>query len=95
VYGSKTDDERLRYSEKFEDPHQLLAATTRARLKGVVSKLADQLYRSGKNPEWIKVKTATWREATGTAGRCLSGLSDDRLKRLNSMSPRCRQRGLY
>jgi hypothetical protein len=28
-----------------------------------VSKLVDQPYRSGKNPGWIKVKTATCREA--------------------------------
>jgi hypothetical protein len=28
-----------------------------------VLKLWDQPYRSGKNPGWIKVKAATWREA--------------------------------
>ena len=60
---AKTDDERLRYSDEFEDPHHLLAAAARAGLEGMVSKLADQPYRSGKNPGWIKVKTATWREA--------------------------------
>ena len=60
---AKTDDERLRYSEEFEDPHHALAAAARAGLEGIVSKLADQPYRSGRNPAWIKVKTATWREA--------------------------------
>jgi bifunctional non-homologous end joining protein LigD len=60
---AKTDDERLRYSEEFEDPDQLLAAAARAGLEGIVSKLVDQPYRSGRNPAWIKVKTATWREA--------------------------------
>ena len=43
---AKTDDERLRYSEEFEDPHQLFAAVTRAGLYGIVSKLADQPDRS-------------------------------------------------
>ena len=28
-----------------------------------VSKLADQPYRSGRNPGWVKVKTGSWREA--------------------------------
>ena len=32
-------------------------------LEGIVSKRRDQFYRSGKNPNWIKVKTATWRAA--------------------------------
>ena len=92
---AKTDDERLLYSEEFDDPDQLLAAASRASLEGIVSKLADQPYRSGKNPGWIKVKTATWRERTGTGGRCLSEPSGDHLKTFNSMGPRCRQRGLY
>ena len=29
----------------------------------IVSKRADQPYRSGKNPGWVKVKTVAWREA--------------------------------
>jgi bifunctional non-homologous end joining protein LigD len=45
---AKTDDERLLYSEEFDDPNQLLAAASRASLEGIVSKLADQPYRSGK-----------------------------------------------
>ena len=60
---TKTDDERLRYSEEFAEPDQLLTAAARAGLEGIVSKLADQPYRSGKNPGWIKVNTAAWREA--------------------------------
>ncbi len=60
---TKTDDERLRYSEEFAEPDQLLTAAARAGLEGIVSKLADQSYRSGKNPGWIKVKTASWRQA--------------------------------
>jgi hypothetical protein len=32
-------------------------------LKRIVSKLKADRYRSGKNRGWIKIKTATWREA--------------------------------
>ncbi len=60
---AKADDDCLRYSEEFEDAERLLATAARMGLEGIVSKLADQPYRSGKNPGWIKVKTATWREA--------------------------------
>jgi ATP-dependent DNA ligase len=38
------------------------AASNKAGLEGIVSKLASQPYRSGKNPRRIKVKTA-WRGA--------------------------------
>lgn len=60
---ARTDEVRLRYSEEFEDANLLLAAAARSGLEGIVSKLADQPYCSGKNPGWIKVKTAAWREA--------------------------------
>ena len=53
----------LRFSEDFSDPEKLLAATERMGLEGIVSKRRDQFYRSGKNPAWIKVKTASWRAA--------------------------------
>ena len=32
-------------------------------LEGIVSKRADAPYRSGKRPEWIKIKCPAWREA--------------------------------
>lgn len=60
---AKTDEHALRYSEDFHDPVKLLAAAEQQGLEGVISKLTYQPYRSGKNPGWIKVKTATWREA--------------------------------
>ena len=53
----------LRFSDDFTDPQKLLAAADRMGLEGIVSKRRDQFYRSGKNPAWIKVKTATWRAA--------------------------------
>ena len=53
----------LRFSDGFADPTKLLEATARMGLEGIVSKLRDQPYRSGKNPGWIKVKCRAWREA--------------------------------
>jgi ATP-dependent DNA ligase len=53
----------LRFSEAFDDAEKLLAAALEHGLEGIVSKMRDQPYRSGKNLGWIKVKTAAWREA--------------------------------
>ena len=60
---NKADDHVLRFSDGFADPTKLLEATARMGLEGIVSKLRDQPYRSGKNPGWIKVKCRAWREA--------------------------------
>ena len=60
---AKADEHALRYSDGFNDPEELLAAAEQQGLEGVVSKLTYQPYRSGKNPGWVKVKTASWREA--------------------------------
>ena len=57
----------LRYSESFTDPAKLLAECRRLGLEGIVSKRKDQPYRSGKC-DWIKVKTAQWREANKDRG---------------------------
>jgi bifunctional non-homologous end joining protein LigD len=53
----------LRYSERFDDPHRLLAAAHDLGLEGVVSKRCDAPYRSGRRPEWVKIKTDSWRRA--------------------------------
>jgi len=50
-------------SENFRDPIALLKAAETHGLEGIVSKLREDRYRSGKNPGWIKVKTAAWRAA--------------------------------
>jgi bifunctional non-homologous end joining protein LigD len=60
---NKADDHVLRFSEAFPDPVKLLAAANKQGLEGIVSKLSYQPYRSGKNPGWVKVKCAAWREA--------------------------------
>ena len=59
----KADDNVLRYSDEFANAEKLLAVATKQGLEGIVSKKATQQYVSGKNVGWIKVKTATWREA--------------------------------
>ena len=59
----RTDRDPLRLSEVFDHPQALLTACEKHGLEGIVSKLRGDRYRSGKNPGWIKVKTAAWREA--------------------------------
>lgn len=56
---AKTD--ALRFSDTFKDPIALLTAAERHGLEGIVSKMKGSPYRSGPTPDWIKVKTATWR----------------------------------
>ena len=59
----EADDDALRFSDDFPDPEKLLGAASRMGPEGVVSK-REQPYRSGPNSGWIKVKTATWRQAS-------------------------------
>ena len=59
----EADDSTLRFSDDFPNAEKLLAAASRMGLEGIVSKRREQPYRSGPNSGWIKVKTATWREA--------------------------------
>jgi len=49
----KADDHVLRYSDEFANAEKLLAVASTQGLKAF----------SGKDVGWIKVKTATWREA--------------------------------
>ena len=60
----KADDDRLRYSDEFRDPAELLQVCEKVGLEGIVSKLAHQPYKSGNNPGWVKVKASSWREAS-------------------------------
>jgi bifunctional non-homologous end joining protein LigD len=52
---------RLRFSESFDDAEKLLATCEALGLEGIVSKKKEAPYRSGRG-DWIKVKTAIWRE---------------------------------
>jgi bifunctional non-homologous end joining protein LigD len=58
----KSKGTRLRFSESFDDAEKLLASCEVLGLEGIVSKKKDAPYRSGRGG-WIKVKTATWRDA--------------------------------
>ena len=51
------------FSSAFDDPHRLLVACEERRLEGIVSKRVDAPYRSGNASDWIKLKSAGWREA--------------------------------
>ena len=59
----RAKSDTLRMSENFRDPIALLKAAEIHGLEGIVSKLREDRYRSGKNPGWVKVKTAAWRAA--------------------------------
>ena len=57
LLGETADDAPLRYSEHFAEPGKtMLAHACRMGLEGVVSKLADAPYRSGRTLAWIKSK---------------------------------------
>jgi bifunctional non-homologous end joining protein LigD len=53
----------LRMSESFSDAKKLLERCEQMGLEGIVSKKADQPYKSGRNVAWVKVKTRSWRAA--------------------------------
>jgi bifunctional non-homologous end joining protein LigD len=57
------DDQRLQFSTAFDDPVKLFEAANRMGLEGIVSKRKTSVYRSGPTRNWIKVKTAAWRDA--------------------------------
>jgi bifunctional non-homologous end joining protein LigD len=73
--ASRSGDGTLRYSESFADPARLLAAAHDLGLEGVVSKRLDAPYRSGRRPEWVKVKTESWRIANRERWRLFETLS--------------------
>jgi ATP-dependent DNA ligase len=50
-------------SRLFDDPIRLLAAGEKMQLEGIVSKRRESAYRSGTTRDWLKIKTAAWREA--------------------------------
>jgi bifunctional non-homologous end joining protein LigD len=65
---NETDDQGLQFSMAFDDPVKLLAAAERMGLEGIVSKRRYSRYVSGASHDWIKVKTAAWREANKDRG---------------------------
>ena len=60
------------FSDDFSDPIKLLAVAEKMELEGIVSKLADRPYVSGRNAGWVKVM---WRIATASRGESLRKVS--------------------
>jgi bifunctional non-homologous end joining protein LigD len=56
---SECPAQRIFYSEHFEDGSGLYARATDMKLEGIISKMADAPYRSGRCEHWLKVKC--WR----------------------------------
>jgi len=71
---AKTD---IQYSESFEgDGREIHAHACKIGLEGVVSKVADSLYTSGRGNDWVK-KTCAQRETLMIAGFALDGTKWD------------------
>lgn len=67
---AKTD---IQYSESFEiDGREMLAHCCKLGLEGVVSKVANSIYLSGRTDYWVK-KTCAQRETLAIAGFALDG----------------------
>jgi bifunctional non-homologous end joining protein LigD len=67
---AKTD---IQYSESFEtDGREIYAHACKVGLEGVVSKVADSRYASGRGNDWVK-KTCAQRETLTIAGFALDG----------------------
>jgi bifunctional non-homologous end joining protein LigD len=64
----KHDHPNLLYSEHFKDAHKLLSECERLGLEGIVSKRRNAPYKSRSLTDWVKVKTASWREANAERG---------------------------
>jgi len=60
---STTDSKHLQFSGDFEDAQRLLETCRKMGLEGIMSKRKGSAYRSGPTGDWVKVKTAIWRES--------------------------------
>jgi bifunctional non-homologous end joining protein LigD len=69
----------VQFSESFEvDGREMYAHACKVGLEGVVSKVADSRYHSGRSREWVK-KTRAPRETLTIAGFALDGNDWDRI----------------
>jgi bifunctional non-homologous end joining protein LigD len=65
---ARADVLQLHYVEHFPDGAELLKSTAELGLEGIVSKRADQPYRSGPTSIWRKTKSAEWLVANADRG---------------------------
>jgi bifunctional non-homologous end joining protein LigD len=68
----KSPPDGLAYSDSWKDGAALLDAACAQGLEGILSKRTDQLYVSGKNKGWVKVKCHAWRAANADRGELFS-----------------------
>lgn len=61
---AKADIPELAFSETHDDPVALLQRLDALGMEGIVSKLKDQPYVSGRNRGWLKIKCHAWRKAS-------------------------------
>jgi bifunctional non-homologous end joining protein LigD len=72
----ETDDDRIRFSEEFPDPLELLRVVEQMALGGVVSKRRASPYASGTRCGWIKVKSSASRETRKECGQPLQSCKE-------------------
>jgi ATP-dependent DNA ligase len=60
---AKVGSPYLQFSDTFDDPVELLDKCARLNFEGIVSKRKGSAYRSGPTRDWLKIKTAAWRQA--------------------------------
>ena len=60
---ARSDIPCLHLVEAFDNGVELLKTAERMLLEGIVSKRRNSHYRSGECRDWVKIKTAAWREA--------------------------------
>jgi len=56
------DTQHLQFSGDFEEPFKLLETCQRMKLEGIVSKRRGSSYQPGRTRDWLKIKTAAWRQ---------------------------------
>jgi bifunctional non-homologous end joining protein LigD len=70
------DSPLVRYSDDFtDDPASILKSARKMKLEGIIGKRADASYRSGRSPNWIKLKCNRQQEfVVGGIARGQSGV---------------------
>ena len=67
-----SDDHLFRYCSEIRDPAKALTVSERMGFAGVISKRADQPYRSGRNPDWIEVLSGAPRMRVSYPGQSVA-----------------------
>jgi bifunctional non-homologous end joining protein LigD len=65
---SRNKSPDLAMMPSFDNGEELMLAVMQHSMEGVVSKRKNAPYASGSKPEWVKVKSPTWRQANKDRG---------------------------